>query len=89
MKAGEVISEVTRKINKEKTASFSNRSEEYEIYGAKKSGKRKQDLPSIEHDQILKNTNIKRFYICPITEGREREECNELATEMKMTQKRK
>ena len=51
-------------MNMEEKVGLSERSSNYEIYGAKKNGKKKEDLPAIEHPQLLKKTNLKRFYIC-------------------------
>ena len=36
------------------------------MYGAKKNGKKKNDLPSIEQDQSIVYTKLDRFYLKPL-----------------------
>lgn len=38
----------------------------YEIYGAKKSGKKKDDLPAFDKSQLLGQTCLKNFYLMPV-----------------------
>jgi hypothetical protein len=38
----------------------------YELYGARKSGKKKDDLPAFDKAQLLKQTCLKNFYLMPI-----------------------
>ena len=38
----------------------------YELYGAKKSGKKKNDFPSLEYEQLICNTKLSRFHLLPL-----------------------
>ena len=40
--------------------------EQYELYGAIKSGKKKSDLPSLSKDQIISKIGMNRFALCSI-----------------------
>jgi hypothetical protein len=36
------------------------------MFGAKRNGKRKVDLPSVSKNQIVNKIGMKRFAICPV-----------------------
>lgn len=62
----ELITEAIDKLNENSNLNLIRDPKAYELYGAKKNGKKKGDLPSIEHQQILCQTNLKRFYLQPL-----------------------
>lgn len=55
-----------QRLNSEKGLSLSEDYQQYELLAAKKNGRRKSDLPSIEYHHELSKTGFKRFLLSPL-----------------------
>jgi hypothetical protein len=62
----ETIKEAIEKFNKQFHLNLKEDLTCYELYGAKKNGKRKSDFPSLEYEQTIENTKLTRFHLFPL-----------------------
>lgn len=62
----EAIKESIEKLNKSYGLKLKDDLTCYEMYGAKKNGKRKSDFPSLEYEQNIENTKLTRFHLFPL-----------------------
>ena len=62
----EAIREAIEKLNKLYGLNLKDDLISYELYGAKKNGKRKSDFPSLEYEQNIENTKLSRFHLHPL-----------------------
>lgn len=67
---GSTVEETIRlsiaKLNKSHSLGLIEDVEQYELFGARKSGKIKSDLPSLMKEQIITKTGMSRFALCPL-----------------------
>ena len=64
--ASTVILIALEKLNAIRGVNLPESTEKYELYAAKKNGKRQSDFPAIEGEQFLTNTGIHRFHLKPL-----------------------
>lgn len=62
----EAIKEAIEKINQTHDQNLKDDLTCYELYGAKKNGKRKSDFPSLEYEQNIESTKLTRFHLFPL-----------------------
>lgn len=62
----EAIKEAIEKFNQTYDQNLKDDLTYYELYGAKKNGKRKSDFPSLEYEQNIESTKLTRFHLFPL-----------------------
>ena len=62
----EAIKEAIEKFNQTYDQNLKDDLTCYELYGAKKNGKRKSDFPSLEYEQNIESTKLTRFHLFPL-----------------------
>lgn len=50
------------------------------MYGARRSGKQKTDLPALSKNQVINKIGMKRFALCPLWLKTKNNSCGELLT---------
>lgn len=55
------------KLNNVHNLDLSENLEQYELYGARKNGQKKVDLPALSKNQVINKIGMKRFTLCPLS----------------------
>ena len=68
------------KLNNVHKLDLSENLEQYEMYGARKNGQKKVDLPALSKNQVINKIGIKRFALCPLSLKTKNNSSGELLT---------